>query len=300
MARFQQAQSSTTRRTRFLQVVEDYTWINPHLTLIMEWNCPSAEPEDYGDDDGEAEKVCQGEYASVSWTIAASNPAWRKWRPSDPTSPHWYDEARLARLMAAHIAHAEDHGRPCPTIREFISEFRGLSGTAKARAICEAIGAARMPLTEFYGDGTSCRVSALLSEMRNQSRPVKPRDLGPIGKEHLAAKFESLGVASETFDYRRAEIEHDGLPYLAEAAFGYCPNGASARRIITGINWSPAIGADPFRRLGPAGESLDTILTKQRAGRHEPIVTVLHLACPRIDYLDRGKSSIAIPGARAW
>jgi hypothetical protein len=211
-----------------------------------------------------------------------------------------YDEPRLGRLSAAHIAHAEDHGRSCPTVREFVSEFRGLSGTAKARAICEAIGAGRMPLSEFYGDGTSCRIDALLSEIRKQSRPLKPRDLGPIGKEHLTAKFESLGVAPETFDYRRAEFEHDGLPYLAEIAFGYCPNGASARRIITRINWSPAIGADPFRRLGPAGESLDAILTKQRAGRHEPIVTVLHLACPRIDYLDRGKSSIAIPGARAW
>jgi hypothetical protein len=77
-----------------------------------------------------------------------------KWRPSDPTSPHWYDEARLARLIAAHIAHAEDHDRPCPTVREFVSEFRGLSGTAKAKAICEAVGAPRKSLSEFYGDGT--------------------------------------------------------------------------------------------------------------------------------------------------
>jgi hypothetical protein len=43
--------------------------------------------------------------------------------------------ACFSRLMAAHIAHAQDHKRPCPTVREFVSEFRGLSGTAKAKAI---------------------------------------------------------------------------------------------------------------------------------------------------------------------
>jgi hypothetical protein len=78
------------------------------------------------------------------------------------------------------------------------------------------------------------------------------------------------------------------------------PNGPNIRRIITGLNWSVAVGGDPFHDLGPGRESLDAILTKQRAGRHEPIVTVLHLACPRIDYLDRGKSAVAIPGSRRW
>jgi DNA topoisomerase VI subunit B len=265
-------------KTRFLQIAENYTWINPHLTLEVNWSRG-------------------GE--NIRQATAASDPSWRKWRPSDPTSPHWYDEARLSRLMGAHIAHAEDHGRPCPTVREFVSEFRGLSGTAKAKAICNAVSASRISLAEFYGGGGE-HISALLAEMCKESRPIKPKDLGAIGKDHLSKKFEAIGVAPETFDYRKAEFEHEGLPYLAEAAFGYCPNGQDIRRIIAGINWSPAVGSDPFRCLGPAGESLDGILTKQRAGRAEPIVTVLHLACPRVDYLDRGKSSVAIPGSLAW
>jgi DNA topoisomerase VI subunit B len=266
-------------KARFLQIAEDYTWVNPHLGLTVEW-CRLGEP--------------------ARQTIAATEPAWRKWRPSDPTSPHWYSKARFSRLIAAHIAHAEDHGRPCPTVREFVTEFHGLSATAKGRAVCDAVNASRISLAEFYGDGESARIAALLAEMCKASRSVKPRHLGAIGKEHLAAKFKSLGVAPETFVYRRAEFEHEGLPYLAEAAFGYCPKGADTRRIITGINWSVAIGSDPFRQLGPAGESLDAILTKQRAERREPIVTLLHLACPRIEYRDRGKSSVVIPGSRAW
>jgi hypothetical protein len=190
---------------------------------------------------------------TIRRTIAATNPAWKKWRPSDPTSPHWYDVQR-----------------------------------------------SRLSLAEFYGDGASDRIGAILSEMAKHSSPIKPRLLGAIGKDHFAAKLSGLGVAQETFHYQRAEFEHGGLPYLAEVAFGYCPDGLDPRRIITGVNWSVAIGADPFRHLGQGGESLDAILTKQRAGRNEPVLTVLHLACPRIEYLDRGKSSVVIPGSRAW
>jgi hypothetical protein len=59
-------------------------------------------------------------------------------------------------------------------------------------------------------------------------------------------------------------------PYVIEAAFGYCPHGFDERRIITGINWSPSIGADPFRSLGDYGESLASILKEQRARFNEP------------------------------
>jgi DNA topoisomerase VI subunit B len=272
-------------KARFLQVAEDYTWVNPHLTLTVNW-----------DRSGET-IACASQ--TIRRTIAATNPAWKKWRPSDPSSPHWYDVPRFGRLIAAHIAHAEDHEQACPTVREFVSEFRGLSGTAKGRQICDTAGASRLSLAEFYGDGTGARIDALLSEMSKRSCSIKPKNLGAIGNHHLAAKFRGLGVAHETFNYRRAEFEHASLPYLAEVAFGYCPNGPNARRIITGLNWSVAIGADPFRNLGPYGESLDSILTNQRAGRREPIVMVLHLACPRIEYLDRGKSSVIIPGSLA-
>jgi hypothetical protein len=36
-------------------------------------------------------------------------------------------------LLAAYIAHDEDQGRE-RTVREFVAEFRGLSGTAKREA----------------------------------------------------------------------------------------------------------------------------------------------------------------------
>ena len=184
-----------------------------------------------------------------------------------------------------------------------MSEFRGLSGTAKQKIVLDAVGASRTSLAKFFGNSdhvNSGAIAKLLGAMQKHSQPIKPNDLGVIGKDHLRAKFEAAGVAPESFDYKKADLEHDGVPYLIEFAFGYCPNGQDARRIVTGVNWSVSVGSNPFRSLGTAGESLDSILAKQRAGQDEPIVTVLHLACPRVEYLDRGKSSIVVPGARTW
>jgi hypothetical protein len=201
--------------------------------------------------------------------------------------------------MAAYIAYEQERDLAPRTVREFISEFRGLSGTAKQKVVLDAVAASRASLAGFFGSGDHVNTEAvvkLLAAMQERTRPIKPKDLGTIGEDHLRARFETIGVAVESFNYRKVEVEHDGLPYLIEFAFGYCPGGENARQIITGINWSASVGGIPFRNLSTAGESLDSILTEQRAGRNEPIVMVLHIVCPRVEYLDRGKTCIAIPG----
>jgi hypothetical protein len=67
--------------------------------------------------------------------------------------------------------------------------------------------------------------------------------------------------------------------------------------MITGVNWSVAIGSTPFRSFGRVAESLDSLLTDQRSGQFEPIHLLIHLACARIDYTDRGKSAVSLAGA---
>lgn len=42
------------------------------------------------------------------------------------------------------------------------------------------------------------------------------------------------------------------------------------------------------------GASLDTILSQQRMDGDEPVILVLHAAEPRVEYQDRGKSSVVI------
>jgi hypothetical protein len=199
-----------------------------------------------------------------------------------------------------YIARDQDRGRDPRTVREFASEFRGLSGSAKQKVVLDEAGASRLSLPEFFGSGDQVnkdRIAKLLAAMQRHSRPVKPADLGLIGKDHLAARFEAAGAAPESFQYRRTLLEVDGLPQVIEAAFAFCPEGERERRQIVGVNWSPGI-INPFRALGPYGKSLDSILTEQRAGdRSEPVIFMLHLAHPRVEYVDRGKSSIVVAGA---
>jgi hypothetical protein len=48
--------------------------------------------------------------------------------------------------------------------------------------------------------------------------------------------------------------------------------------------------------LGRGGASLDNLLAEVRANTAQPIIAMLHLACPRIAYTDRGKSAIVVEG----
>jgi hypothetical protein len=67
-----------------------------------------------------------GTVGSTKLTFPANKLGWAKWKPSDPTSAHWYDVPRFVRLIAANIAHAQDRKQPCKTVRNFVAEFRGL------------------------------------------------------------------------------------------------------------------------------------------------------------------------------
>jgi hypothetical protein len=123
---------------------------------------------------------------------------------------------------------------------------------------------------------------------------VKPQALGAIGRDHLAARCKALGCEMESFQYRKVLGTTDGVPTVIETAFAWRP-GAASRLLVSGVNWSPGI-VNPFRELGRFGSSLDSILEKQRAGREEPVVVILHMASPRVEYTDRGKSAVVIEG----
>jgi DNA topoisomerase VI subunit B len=254
---------------RFLQIAEDYGWLNPHLTISVDW----------------AERLA----------IEATDSTWgtKKWLPSDPTSPHWYDRQHLERLVAGYIGHDADNGRN-RTVRELVAEFRGLSSTAKQKTVLEATGLGRSRLADLVNghaiDGDA--IDRLIQAMRDNSRPVKPAVLGTIGREHFQKRFEAVGCEMESFDYRRVMDTTDGIPWVVETAFGWCPE-ATERRLVCGVNWSPGI-VNPFRQLGNYGRSLDTVLSQARADRDDPVILVLHMACPRVEYTDRGKSAVVV------
>jgi len=112
----------------------------------------------------------------------------------------------------------------------------------------------------------------------------------------LLARFLANGVHTDTFKYKAVIGDtENGLPVVIKTAFGWCPKGVDSRRIVTGVNWSVALG-NPFRSFGQTGDGLESQLTDLRAGRNEPIIFVLHLASPRIEFADRGKTALVIGG----
>ena len=262
---------------RFLQIAEDFAWLNPHLRIIARWD------------------------NHLFVDRQPSDPVWEKWRARDPTSAHWYNAERSERYIAAHVARDQDTGRE-RMVREFISELRGLSGSTKQKAVLADTGMSRAPLASLFdaSDGSPRRddIARLLAACQKHARTVKPKALGVIGRDHLLTCFRAAGVHEESFKYQMATGEADGLPWIVESAFGFCPNSSAGRRIIAGVNFS--VGIDnpfrSFRRYG--GEGLEAHLNQLRAAADEPIVVVLHFACPRVEFTDRGKTAVILPGAR--
>ena len=182
-------------------------------------------------------------------------------------------------------------------MRELIAEFRGMSGTAKQKQVLDETSTARMTLADLFPDGQAdkIKIANLLSAIQRATKPVKPQDLGLIGRDHLAARLATTGADLKTFNYKRMLRDDSGFPTVIEMAFGYCPEARPIRRLITGVNWSVGIN-NPFRQLGENGESLDTYLEMQRVGRSEPVILLVHFASPRIAHTDRGKSALALGG----
>jgi DNA topoisomerase VI subunit B len=258
--------SVESAESRFLPLGLAYTLLNPHLTLRM---------------DCFRKKLF----------IRATSPQWKKWLPSDPTSPHWYTREHFERLVAAYIAYDADNGRN-RTVRELVAEFCYLTGTAKRSAVLDAVNMQRTRLSDLAdGDRLNTRlVRWLLEAMKEHSKPVKPRLLGVIGKEHLAARFAELGAEMGSFEYRKVESPPtEDIPEVIETAFAWRPR-ETTRRLVTGVNWSPSL-INPFRQLGPFG-SLDTLLSAAKAGPFEPVLVFVHVACPRVEFTDRGKSAV--------
>ena len=256
----------TEARDRFVHLADDYAWLNPHLEITATW------------------------FGEVEVAHYRSCMDWQKWRPSDPTSPHWYTTQHLERLISAYIAHDEDAGRDRP-VREFIGEFRGLRRSAAQKAVLDATGLTRAPLSALR-NGTGIdrsMVAHLLRCMQMESAEVKPELLGVIGKEALEDRFDLHGCEMESFRYKRLTGVHDSIPWIVEAAFAWSPDDEEWC-LVTGVNWSPGI-VNPFRKIGGYG-GLDGVLALQYIELGDPVCLFVHLASARVEYTDRGKSAI--------
>jgi len=215
----------------------------------------------------------------------ATSPTWTKWSPSSPTSPHWYSAGTLGGLVAAYIA----NGSGTKTVREFVSEFAGLSGSAKQKRVTEQAGLSGGHLSGLAAGKAidATKVMKLLAAMQAESRPIKPEALGILGEDHFRARN-----ASRAFRYKK-QIGHtrEGMPFVVEVAFDLQAAGEN-RRIAFGLNWT---AANSDSDGGSLPNEIESALSSVRAREWDPIRLAIHIVCPRLEFKDHGKTSIEMP-----
>lgn len=234
--------------------------------------------------------------------FAATNLGWRKWLPTHPTSAHWYDPERLENLVASYLA-TERHGSRVRTVREFVSEFKGLAGTAKQKKVTGQLGLSRAYLRDLVDSNDKLDrqlLEQLLGAMQECSAPVKPEALGVLGQDHYRQRLHDAKGGDHTFRYARMKgLDSRGLPFVVECAFAMTEDDL-LRGLHIGLNWSVHL-ANPIQQikfaLGDDGDQygLSALLAHSRIDPdRDPVCLAIHLICPRFEFLDRGKGSVSL------
>ena len=249
-------------RSGVVSLLEEYAAFNPHATF-------------HYTDGGEP----------LTWK--ATEVTWQKWRPSDRTSPHWYPVDRFRSLIAAYLKDEQSTEKP-KTLRAFVAEFCGLRRSDQQKLVIDAIGMSGASLRDLVdGDDISMPlVQALLTAMQREAKPVKPSS----PRDH----WRSVDPSQPTqLCPRPGECEISkgggGNGWTPLCAWRWPVGGMPkhrGRRVMTGINWTPTLSS-PF----PALQSL----WEARVDRDDDVVVWVHLALPRPDFTDRGKTRLPLP-----
>lgn len=227
----------------------------------------------------------------------------KKYVPSEPTSPHWYSPASLQTLVFSYIAHARNGGRDLP-LGEFVREFQGLSRTSKAKAVC-----AELPTFKHLSDfeENPDAVGELLARMKEESKPPKPAAFGFVGEEHFRTFFESIYGVKETKYVRRSDLLPSGLPFTFEFALATLDQPG---HLYTAINYAPTFG-DPLEGTTLAGpqfkaHGIKGFLSQGHALPQADrawyfagasVAVAAHIITPAPIFLDRGKTRLNMEGS---
>lgn len=212
-----------------------------------------------------------------------TNTAWEKWRPDMPTSAHWYNTETLRDLIAGYLAKERNNGHQ-KTIREFVSEFRGLAGTAKQKKVAGNYARETITMFEQGGDIDTEKLGDLLAAMQKESKPPKPKLLGVIGQEHITRWLINKGASENSIRYsKRLGFDERGMPFVFEHGFAINNNDNARHMLVVGINWSPVIGSIP-------DENMRQAVQYARIDPADPLLTIFHISQPRIEFMDRGKT----------
>jgi hypothetical protein len=282
-------------KERFLQILEDYHLFNPHLTLTFESNL-----QERGEDKLIGASVAgagsEPTYVNIRRHYKTTDPSWQKWRPSDFTSPLWYSPDDLKKLILSHVALAQDGGKDF-TLREFVSQFRGLTSTSKQKEVTSRLPKIKR-LSDFVtnGDANTDLIGQLLLHMQSLTKPVPPEKLGVIGEDHFKKVF-----GGKDLKYSRKMGTDNGIPFVVEVAYAL-DDTLEGVKFHFGLNFAPA-GSDPLqdyrlsretKRETFEGHGIKGLCAQYKVSSWDKVHVVCHMTYPRFRFKDRGKTILEI------
>lgn len=255
----------------FEELIRAYSAFNPHATFILK-------------EHKQVEAGIETVVVPTETCFSATSSEWKKWRTDEPTCVHWYSPSTLRDLVAAYVGDERLNGNKPITVREFVSQFRGLSSTVKQKQIIAGFSGTYLH-DLVNGDDIDMRfVVRLLERMKAASSEVKPYAMGLLGEEHFK-RWLAEEIDEPSFGYRkRAGVGTDGLPYNVEVAFGIKKNKEARRTVLTGTNWTPTLEV-PIKEIQEA-------IGHGRVDDSDPVILVVHAVKPRFEFLDRGKTRV--------
>ncbi len=271
---------------------------NPHASLHVMVRTP-------GECDGQQDvPECDAVHEVAESYRARAPQPWRKWMPTDPTSAHWYSPEAFRALLFATVASYRESGARCPTVREWVRTFAGLTGTAKAKRVADAVGLTSLADFEEQPEAAD----ALLDAMRAESRPIKATALGRIGEELFLARMGEWERILRHW-YRTASCEVDGVPYTVEVFVAEVEECKCAGAWY-GVNFSPTY-SDPLSGVAlpvPRGRGRRGWVRDARgiggflAAREVltdlgplPYRVAVHIVSPLVRWAEWGKSKADLP-----
>ena len=210
---------------------------------------------------------------------------WPKWKTYNPTSPHWYTVEALRGLIAAYLTHEMDSKKK-KTVREFVSEFRGLSSTIKQKKVTEGFHGVYLADLVDDKDISMKAVETLLERMQAETKGPYPRKLGVIGEEHAHYWMTVHGGSSPNIHYEKKMGFENNIPYVYEYAQAVGKKDSDRRTMAIGLNWTPSLG----QPIDLIAELLGEVMNDRR----DPLVIFSHLAMPALAFTDRGKTRAEI------
>jgi DNA topoisomerase VI subunit B len=230
-----------------------------------------------------------------------SDRSWSKWTPSAPSSPHWYDGAAFAALVYAYIREIDRTGVDVP-LGAFITEFDGLSGSVKQKAIRTAAAG----VTHLSGlDGRDEVITALHDAMLHHAKPTPAGRLGPVGADHYKSMLDAE-YALRRFWFKTKTVTVDGVPWIIEVAVA---DTVKPGHIWFACNHAPAFG-DPLGRAHLSAGDVNvfgaaSFLTAADANADDAFheagnrTAVVHVICAATQFVDKGKVALVVPPAVA-